>query len=101
MNTILNLFKPQAIEVSVKENQDPVPAFIDKLSSGEDLKIKIQTNNDNIVIQNKKKFDSLSISYDGNKKSFQFPKLKKCFSVFSNKRSPNFPTKEQKNPSPH
>ena len=33
MNTILNLFKPQAIEVSVKENQDPVPAFIDKLSS--------------------------------------------------------------------
>jgi hypothetical protein len=96
MNTILNLFKPEAIGVSVKENQDPVPAFIDKLASGEDLKIKIQTSNDNIIIQNKKKFDSLSISYDGNKKSFQFPKLKKCFSVFSNKRSPNFPTKEQK-----
>ena len=96
MNNILNLFKPEAIGVSVKENQDPVPAFIDKLSSGEDLKIKIQTNNDNIIIQNKKNFDSLSIPYNGNKKSFQFPQLQKCFSVFSNKRSPNFPTKEQK-----
>nr|BBK20410.1 hypothetical protein CcuCCAP97952_p151 [Cryptomonas curvata] len=96
MNTILNLFKPEAIGVSVKENQDPVPAFIDKLSSGEDLKIKIQTSNDNIIIQNKKKFDTLSIPYSENKKSFQFPKLQKCFSVFSNKRSPNFPTKEQK-----
>ena len=71
MNTILNLFKPEVIKASVRENQDPVPSFIDKLSSAEDLKIKIQTNNDNIVIQNKKKFDSLSIPYDGNKKSFQ------------------------------
>ena len=69
MNTILNLFKPEVIKASVRENQDPVPSFIDKLSSAEDLKIKIQTNNDNIVIQNKKKFDSLSIPYDGNKKS--------------------------------
>jgi hypothetical protein len=96
MNTILNLFKPETIEVSVKENQDPVPAFIDKLSSGKDLKIRIQTSNDNILIQNKKKFDNLSIPYDGDRKSFQFPKLEKCFSIFSNKRSPNFPTKEQK-----
>ena len=51
MNNILNLFKPEAIGVSVKENQDPVPAFIDKLSSGEDLKIKIQTNNDNVIMK--------------------------------------------------
>jgi hypothetical protein len=96
MNTILNLFTPEVIKASVRENQDPVPSFIDKLSSGEDLKIKIQTNNDNIVIPNKRKFDSLSIPYDGNKNSFQLPKFEKCFSVFSNKRSPNFPTKEQK-----
>ena len=96
MNTILNLFKPEAIEISLKGNQDPVPAFIDKLSSGEDLKIKIQTSNDNILIQNKKKIDSLAISYGENKQSFQFPKLEKCLSIFSNKRSPNFPTKEQK-----
>lgn len=96
MNTILNLFKPEAIEISLKGNQDPVPAFIDKLSSGEDLKIKIQTSNDNILIQNKKKIDSLAISYEENKQSFQFPKLEKCLSIFSNKRSPNFPTKEQK-----
>ena len=39
MNTILNLFKPEVIKASVKENQDPVPSFIDKLSSTEDLKI--------------------------------------------------------------
>jgi hypothetical protein len=96
MNTILNLFKPEAIEVSLKDTQDPVPAFIDKLSSGEELKIKIQTTNDNILIQNKKKIDSLSIPYSGIKENFQFPKIEKCFSIFSNKRSPNFPTKEQK-----
>jgi hypothetical protein len=96
MNTILNLFKPEVIEVSLKDNQDPVPVFIDKLSSGEDLKIKIQTSNDNILIQNKKKIDSISIPYEESKQSFQFPKLEKCFSIFSNKRSPNFPTKEQK-----
>lgn len=96
MNTILNVFKPEAIEVSLKDTQDPVPAFIDKLSSGEDLKIKIQTSNDNILIQNKKKFDSLSIPYGESKENFQFPKIEKCFSIFSNKRSPNFPTKEQK-----
>jgi hypothetical protein len=96
MNTILNLFKPELIEVSLKDNQDPVPVFIDKLSSGEDLKIKIQTSNDNILIQNKKKIDSISIPYGESKQSFQFPKLEKCFSIFSNKRSPNFPTKEQK-----
>ena len=96
MNTILNLFKPEAIEISLKGNQDPVPAFIDKLSSGENLNIKIQTSNDNVLIQNKKKIDSLAISYEDNKKSFQFPKLERCFSIFSNKRSPDFPTKEQK-----
>ena len=52
MNTILNLFTPEAIEITLKGNQDPVPSFIDKLSSGENLKIKIQTSTDNILIQN-------------------------------------------------
>ena len=96
MSIILNLFKPEAVEVVVKGNSDPVPSFIDKLSSGDDLKIKIQTTNDNILIDRKKKFESLSIPYEPNKKTFQFPKLERCFSIFSNKRSPNFPTKEQK-----
>ena len=94
MNIILNLFKPEAVEL--KGSLDPVPSFIDKLSSGEDLKIKIQTNNDNILIDRKKKFESLSIPYDPNEKTFQFPKLERCFSILSNKRSPNFPTREQK-----
>ena len=96
MNTILNLFKPEVLEISLKGNQDPVPGFIDKLSSGEDLKIKIQTSNDNIIIKNKKKFDSLTIPYETSKKNFQFPNPERCFSIFSNKRSPDFPTKEQK-----
>ena len=96
MNTILNLFTPEAIEITLKGNQDPVPSFIDKLSSGENLKIKIQTSTDNILIQNKKKFDSITIPYEGTEKNFQFPKLEKCFSVFSNRRSPDFPTREQK-----
>ena len=42
MNTILNLFKPEGVSLTIKETQDPVPSFIDKLSAGEDLKIKIQ-----------------------------------------------------------
>jgi hypothetical protein len=96
MNNILNLFKPEVIKISLKGNQDPVPSFIDKLSSGEDLKIKIQTSNDNIIIKNKKNFDSLAIPYESSKKNFQFPKPDRCLSIFSNKRSPDFPTKEQK-----
>lgn len=96
MNTILNLFKPEVIEISLKGNQDPVPSFIDRLSSAEDLKIKIETSNDNITIKNKKRFDSLTIPYEANKRNFQFPKPDRCFSIFSNKRSPDFPTKEQK-----
>jgi hypothetical protein len=96
MNNILNLFKPEVLEISVKGSQDPVPSFIDKLSSGEDLKIKIQTSNDNIIVKNKKNFDTLTIPYESSKKNFQFPKPERCFSIFSNKRSPDFPTKEQK-----
>ena len=41
MNTMLNLFAPETIQTTLKGNQDPVPSFIDKLSSGENLKIKI------------------------------------------------------------
>lgn len=96
MNTVLNLFKYQSIEIGLKENQDPIPSFIDKLSSGENFKIKIQSSTDNIFIQNKKKVDTLTIPYEPGGESFQFPKLEKCFSLFSNRRSPNFPTKEQK-----
>jgi hypothetical protein len=96
MNTMLNLFAPETIQTTLKGNQDPVPSFIDKLSSGENLKIKIQTTSDNILIQNKKKFDSITIPYNGAEKNFQFPKLEKCFSMFSNRRSPDFPTREQK-----
>jgi hypothetical protein len=96
MNMILNLLTPESVQLNLKENQDPVPSFIDKLSSGENLKIKIQSSTDTLLIQNKKKSDSLIIPYDLNKKLFQFPKVERCMSLFSNKRSPNFPTREQK-----
>jgi len=96
MNTILNLFKSEVLDISLKGNLDPVPCFIDKLSSGEDLKIKIQSNTDNVFIQNKKKFDTLTIPYSEKDQNFSFPKFERCVSLFSNRRSPNFPTKEQK-----
>ena len=96
MNMILNLFKPEAIQVTLKGSLDPVPSFIDKLSSGENLKIKIQSSTDNLLIQTKKKSDSLIIPYKSNEKLSQFPKVERCLSMFSNKRSPNFPTREQK-----
>ncbi len=96
MNTILNLFKPEGVSLTIKETQDPVPSFIDKLSAGEDLKIKIQSNTDNVFIQNRKKFDTLTLPYGENNQNFSLPKFERCFSMFSNKRSPNFPTKEQK-----
>jgi hypothetical protein len=96
MNTILNLFKPEGVSLNIKETQDPVPSFIDKLSAGEDLKIKIQSNTDNVFIQNRKKFDTLTLPYGESNQNFSIPKFERCFSIFSNKRSPNFPTKEQK-----
>jgi hypothetical protein len=76
--------------------QDPIPELINKISFGEDVKIKIETNNDNIVIHNNKKKDTVNISYDLDNKPFNAPKLEKIFHLMSNRRSPNFPTKEQK-----
>ena len=79
MNTILNLFTPEAIEITLKGNQDPVPSFIDKLSSGENLKIKIQTSTDNILIQNKKNLTALQFHMKELKKTFNSQNLKNDF----------------------
>ena len=93
MTNLLHWFRPT---FNMKTMQDPIPELINKISSGEDVKIKIETNNDNIVIHNNKKKDTVNISYDLDNKPFNAPKLEKIFHLMSNRRSPNFPTKEQK-----
>jgi Tic22-like family len=93
MTNLLHWFRPT---FNIKTIQDPIPELINKISSGEDVKIKIETNNDNIVINNNKKKDIVNISYDSDNKTFNAPKLEKIFHLMSNRRSPNFPTKGQK-----
>ena len=93
MTNLLHWFRPT---FNIKTIQDPIHELINKISSGEDVKIKIETNNDNIVISNNKKKDIVNISYDSDNKTFNTPKLEKIFHLMSNRRSPNFPTKEQK-----
>ena len=93
MTNLLHWFRPT---FNMKTMQDPIPELINKISSGEDVKIKIETNNDNIVIHNNKKKDTVNISYDLDNNPFNAPKLEKIFHLMSNRRSPNFPTKEQK-----
>nr|BDA99263.1 hypothetical protein [Cryptomonas sp. NIES-3952] len=78
------------------DTRDPVPDFLDKLSSGDQIKIKIQNHNDNILIQNDKKVQSITIPQTSSSESFDMSKIDRVLSVFSNRRSPNFPTLEQK-----
>lgn len=78
------------------DTKDPVPDFLDKLSSGDQIKIKIQSHNDNIVIQNDKKVQSISIPQTLDTERFDIPKVDRLVSILSNRRSPNFPTIEQK-----
>ena len=75
--------------------KDPVPELIEKLASENAIKVKIQTNLDNLNLQEQKKdLIRITAALDaeddfGNK----FPDLSR---LFLNKRSPNFPNQEQK-----
>jgi hypothetical protein len=97
MNNILSWITHDIKNINLKSFEDPIPTFIEKLSSPEELKIRIQTNNDNTFIQSGKRVNSLTISHDWNKENLNLPKLQKALTLLSNKRSPNFPTNEQKN----
>lgn len=96
MPNIISWFHNEAGSTNLVETKDPVPMLIDKLSSGNQIKIKIQNNNDNVLIQHSKKVQTISISENPNEQIFQIPKIERWFSLLSNRRSPNFPTIEQK-----
>ena len=84
MNLFLNTIK------------DPIPTFIEKLSSGEDLQIYIPSLTDNILIKQMKKSPTVTVDVSSKEQTFKLPKLERIKGIFSNKRSPNFPTQEQK-----
>lgn len=96
MTNILSWITHDVTNINLKSFEDPVPTFIEKLSSTEELKIRIQTNNDNIFIQSDRKINSITVPQDWNKENFSLPKIQKALTLLSNKRSPNFPTNEQK-----
>lgn len=96
MTNIINWFHKEIEKSNLIEAKDPVPVLIDKLSSNDQIKIKIHNENENVLIETTKKLQSIQIQQDWDKESFQVPKLNKVLSILSNKRSPNFPTTEQK-----
>jgi len=96
MTNIINWFHKEIEKSNLIEAKDPVPVLIDKLSSSDQIKIKIHNENENVLIETTKKLQSIQIQQDWDKESFQVPKLNKVLSILSNKRSPNFPTTEQK-----
>jgi hypothetical protein len=96
MTNVLNWITHDVQNINLKSFEDPVPTFIEKLSSTEELKVRIQTNNDNTFIQNGKRVTSLTLPHDWNKENLKLPKIQKALTLLSNKRSPNFPTTEQK-----
>jgi hypothetical protein len=96
MTNIINWFHKEIEKSNLIEAKDPVPVLIDKLSSSDQIKIKIHNENENVLIETTKKLRSIQIQQDWDKESFQVPKLNKVLSILSNKRSPNFPTTEQK-----
>ena len=82
---------------SVDTVKDPIPTFIEKLSAGEDLQVHIPSMTDTVVLKQNKKTSSLTVSLSSKETEFKFPKLERLTHIFSNRRSPNFPTQEQKN----
>jgi hypothetical protein len=75
--------------------RDLVPALIEKLSSEEGVKVKIQTDYDNISHQGQKK-NLLQIGINFNEEKNSSLNFSNLSRIFSNKRSPNFPSQEQK-----
>jgi len=96
MTNILSWFHKEIQNNNLMEAKDPIPVLLDKLSSGDKIKIKIHNNNDNVLIENNKKVHRIEVPQNWDKENFQVPKMDKLFSILSNKRSPNFPTIEQK-----
>jgi len=96
MNNILNLLQPNVANINLKTSNDPVPALLNKLASSEDVKIKIRNDYDNFFIKNNNKKETCLIPSNFENEKFQLPKIEGIFHVLSNKRSPNFPSKEQK-----
>jgi hypothetical protein len=96
MTNIVSWFHKEIQNNNLMEAKDPIPVLLDKLSSGDKIKIKIHNNNDNVLIENNKKVHRIEVPQNWDKENFQVPKMDKLFSILSNKRSPNFPTTEQK-----
>ena len=96
MTNIISWFHKEIAHSAVIEAKDPIPVLLDKLSSGDQIKIKIHNDNDNVSIENSKRLNRIQIPQNWDTENFQVPKIDKLFSILSNKRSPNFPTTEQK-----
>jgi hypothetical protein len=96
MTNIISWFHKEIEKTTLIEAKDPIPMLLDKLSSSDQVKIKIHSDNDNVLIENNRKVDRIEIPQNWDKENFQAPGLDKLFSILSNKRSPNFPTTEQK-----
>ena len=96
MNNILNLLQQNVANINLKTSNDPVPVLLNKLASSEDVRIKIRNDYDNFFIKNNKTKETFLIPSNFGNEKFQLPTIERISHLFSNKRSPNFPSKEQK-----
>jgi hypothetical protein len=96
MNNDIDQFKEQAFYTQLQGLKDPIPLFIEKLSTGKDILVKLSTEDDTLILNNSKKNTSIQIKADFDKKEFTLPTPGKISQLFSNKRCPNFPSQEQK-----
>ena len=96
MNNDLNQFKEQAFYAQLQGMKDPIPLLIEKLSSGKDITVKLSTEDDTLILNNSKKNTFIQIKADFDQKEFKLPTPGRIVQLFSNKRCPNFPSREQK-----
>lgn len=82
--------------MNIQGSPDPVVTLINKLSSGQDIRVNIQTETDNILIKDSKKSLIQSLEAQGNPLESNTPTFEKIFTLFLNRRSPNFPSQKQK-----
>jgi len=74
---------------------DPTPALIEKLSSEKNINVKIRNNYDNLNYPDQKR-NLIQLETNWYEQNQQLPNFTKLSQIFSNRRSPNFPSQEQK-----
>nr|BBK20605.1 hypothetical protein CrySAG9772f_p110 [Cryptomonas sp. SAG 977-2f] len=82
--------------INLQEMNEPVTNLIHKLSSGGDIQVTLNSEMDTVLLKTPKNKISQSLHVNLQETNNNFPKIKNFFNLLSNRRTPGFPTYNQK-----